>query len=56
MNSFLKYAGVIIILIGVAIFVVYANTEGGGNGYLWSGLACVIAGLIAHIFLNKYIK
>lgn len=56
MNNFLKYLGVILILIGVAIFVIYSHTQGAGNGYLWSGLACVIIGFIAHIYLNKYIK
>lgn len=56
MNNLVKYLGIVLILIGVIIFIVYSQTTGAGNGYLWSGLACVIAGFIAHIFLNKYIK
>lgn len=56
MNDLLKYLGVVIILIGVVIFIVYSQTTGAGNGYLWAGLACVVVGLIAHIYLNKYIK
>ena len=29
---------------------------GGGNGYLYVGLGCVLAGLFAHIFVNKKIR
>lgn len=56
MNEIIKYAGVILILIGVVIFVAYSVTHGAGNGYLLSGGCCVLAGLIAHILLNKYMK
>lgn len=56
MNELLKYLGVIIILIGIVIFIIYSQTTGGGNGYLWGGLLCVLVGFFAHIYLNKYIK
>ena len=29
---------------------------GGGNGYLYVGLGCVLAGLFAHIIVNKRIR
>lgn len=56
MKDLVKYLGVVLALIGVVIFVVYSQIPGGGNGYLVAGLACVIAGIIAHVYLNKYIK
>lgn len=56
MKELVKYLGVVLILIGVVIFIIYSQTVGGGNGYLWGGLTCVILGFIAHIYLNKYIK
>lgn len=56
MNEFIKYLGVILMLVGVVIFIVYSQTTGAGNGYLWAGLACVIVGFFAHIYLNKYVK
>ena len=56
MKELLKYLGIVLILIGVVIFIIYSQTTGAGNGYLWTGLGCVVVGFIAHIYLNKYVK
>jgi hypothetical protein len=52
--NFLKYLGVFILLIGVAILIVptmIGNPP--SNTILMSGLFIVIAGFLGHIFLNK---
>lgn len=57
MKELINYLGVILMLIGVAIFVYYHFAViGGGNGYLYVGLGCVLAGLFAHIIVNKRIR
>ena len=57
MKELVNYLGVILMLIGVAVFVYYHFAViGGGNGYLYVGLGCVIAGLFAHIIVNKRIR
>ncbi len=56
MNELIKFLGVVLILIGVVIFVVYSQTMGAGNGYLVAGSVFVLVGLIAHILINKYLK
>ena len=57
MKELINYLGVILMLIGVAIFVYYHfMVIGGGNGYLYAGIICVLGGLIAHILLNKRIR
>ncbi|MBO7165652.1 MAG: hypothetical protein J6V60_06180 [Muribaculaceae bacterium] len=57
MKELINYLGVVLMLIGVAIFVYYHFCViGGGNGFLYAGLGCVLAGLFAHIILNKRIR
>jgi hypothetical protein len=57
MKELINYLGVLLMLIGVAVFVYYHFAViGGGNGYLYVGLSCVLAGLLSHIFLNKRIR
>ena len=57
MKELVNYLGVILMLICVAVFVYYHFAViGGGNGYLYVGLGCVIAGLFAHIIVNKRIR
>ncbi len=53
MNNLLKYLGVIVLLIGVAVLAVPAITGGMSNTILIAGLALVIIGYFAHIILNK---
>lgn len=52
MNTILKYAGVILVLLGVVCFVVYkaALPE---NFLLVAGIALELVGILAHIVLNK---
>lgn len=57
MKELINYLGVLLMLIGVAVFVYYHFAViGGGNGYLYVGLGCVLAGLLSHIILNKRIR
>jgi hypothetical protein len=57
MKELINYLGIILMLIGVAVFVYYHFTVvGGGNEYLYVGLGCVLVGLFSHIFLNKRIR
>ena len=53
MNEFLKYLGVIVLLIGVAILAVPALTGGMTNSILLTGLALSIVGYLGHIALHK---
>ncbi len=53
MNSLMKYLGVVILLVGVAILAIPTITGGLSNGILIAGLAVIILGYIAHILLNK---
>lgn len=54
MNKFLQYCGVLIILIGVAILVVYnAQTAHNSNTLLIVSLAVIFVGIILQILLNR---
>ena len=53
MNEFLKYLGVIVLLIGVAILAVPALTGGMTNSILLTGMALTIIGYLGHIVINK---
>ena len=52
MDSFKKYLGVILLLVGVVCLVVYrfALPE---NGLLFAGIVLELAGIFAYIFINK---
>jgi len=54
MKSFLKYLGVILLLIGVVCLVVYkyAVPE---NGLLITAIVLEIVGILSYIFINKAI-
>jgi uncharacterized membrane protein HdeD (DUF308 family) len=53
MNTLLKYLGVFILLIGVAILAIPTITGSLNNSALFIGLVVIILGYLAHIFLNK---
>lgn len=53
MNVLIKYLGVIVLLIGVAILAVPTITGGLNNSILIVGLSTIILGYLGHIFLNK---
>jgi hypothetical protein len=51
--SALKYLGVLILLIGVAVLVVPTLIGIPSNTYLMAGLTIIIVGFLGHIILNK---
>jgi len=51
--SVLKYLGVFILLIGVAVLLVPKMLGNPSNTYLLAGLVIVIVGFLGHIFLNR---
>ncbi len=54
MNAFLKYLGPILVLLGVVCLAIYYFAAP-LNGLLVTSLALEVAGIIAHIVINKYI-
>lgn len=55
MNTFLKYLGPIFVLAGVVCLAVYyfSTPE---NALLATALGLEVAGILAHIVINKYIE
>lgn len=53
MKQLLKYLGVIVLLIGVAILAVYSAQGLKNNTILVVGLATIIIGYLGHIVINK---
>lgn len=56
MNELIKYVGVIILLIGVAVLAVPFLGGGITNSLLLIGLLLIVAGFFVHIFLNKKLE
>ena len=52
MKSFLKYLGVILLLLGVVCLIVYKYAFP-HNGLLIAGIALEVLGILAYIFINK---
>ena len=52
MNSFLKYLGVILLLLGVVCLVVYKYALP-TNGLLIASMVLEVVGILAFIFINK---
>lgn len=52
MNTILKYAGVVLLLLGVVCFVLY-KVSMPVNGLLVAGITLEIVGILAHVLLNK---
>lgn len=52
METFLKYLGVILLLLGVVCLVVYKYSLP-ENWLLITGMALEVAGVLAYIFINK---
>jgi len=53
MGEFMKYLGVIVLLIGVAVLAIPFITGSMTNGILFIGIALIIIGYVGHIYLNK---
>lgn len=56
MNEFVKYLGVIVLIIGVVILAVPALTGGMTNAILLTGLGVIILGYLGHIVINKRVE
>jgi riboflavin synthase len=54
-KELLKNAGLIVILIGVIILGVVVFTKVQTNSYLGLSLGLVVAGLLGHILINRYV-
>jgi len=55
-NEILKYLGILVILVGVALLAVYHFGTFTENGLLVAGGLCVVAGAIGFVVLNKYFE
>jgi len=55
MKGFLKYLGILIVLIGVLLLIIPAFLNTTSNLNLAIAAVMMVVGLIAHIILNKYI-
>ena len=56
MKDLVKYAGVIVILAGVAILVITGLQNTVTNFKLTFAAILLVAGFIAHILINKFVK
>ncbi|MDR1675677.1 MAG: hypothetical protein LBR86_04340 [Tannerella sp.] len=56
MNAVLKYLGVFILLVGVAVLAVPAIGGGITNTHLTIGLSLIVFGYLGHIVLGKILK
>ncbi len=56
MKELLKNLGILFVLAGVVILIIYNYSEQQSNGYLWAALSCMSIGLIGHILINKFIN
>jgi uncharacterized membrane protein HdeD (DUF308 family) len=54
--SALKYLGVLVLLVGVAILTIPTIIGAASNTFLMVGLLTIIAGFFCHILLNKKIQ
>lgn len=52
MESFKKYLGVFLLLLGVVFLVIYRFALP-HNALLIAGIVCEVAGILAYIFINK---
>ena len=52
MEAFMKYLGVILLILGVICLVIYKDAQP-ENGLLVSGMVLEVAGILAYIFINK---
>ncbi|MDL2289931.1 hypothetical protein LJB95_00820 [Paludibacteraceae bacterium OttesenSCG-928-F17] len=55
MKELLKYLGIIVMLIGVALLAVYHFSDFPGNGLLIGAGISIVVGAVGHVILNKYI-
>lgn len=56
MKQLIKYLGVIVLLVGVAILAIATSQGALNNGILVVGFATIVLGYIGHIFINKRLE
>ena len=56
MKQLIKYLGVIVLLVGVAILAIPTAQGSLNNGILTAGLVTIVIGYLGHIFINKRIE
>lgn len=55
MKSFLKYLGILVVVIGVLLLVIPAFLNSTSNTTLATAGVLMVVGLLAHIVINKYV-
>ena|GEM_PF-6129853 len=55
-NEILKYLGILVILVGVALLAVYQFGSFTENSLLVAGGLCVVTGAVGFVILNKYFE
>ncbi|MCU4166070.1 hypothetical protein [Carboxylicivirga caseinilyticus] len=56
MNQILKNFGILLILLGVVILLVYMMNTPVGNGLLVLSGFLMVGGIVAHVILNRIIE
>lgn len=56
MKQLIKYLGVIVLLVGVAILAIPATQGALNNSILLVGLVIIILGYLGHIVINKRLE
>ncbi len=56
MNALLRYGGVLIVLIGVAILAIPQFNQTMTNDILMTGLVTIVVGILAIIILSRFEK
>ena len=56
MNALLRYGGVLIVLIGVAILAIPQFNQTMTNDILMTGLVTIVVGILSIIILSKFEK
>jgi len=56
MNEFLKYAGIIFIILGAGVLGYYATNHITTNGPLIFALVLLVGGMVTHIVVNRILS
>lgn len=56
MNALLKYSGLLLQLIGVALLLIPKAMGNISNGYLVSGGTLIVLGIIVYVIINRVVK
>ncbi len=56
MNEFLKYSGIVLIILGVGVLGYYAANHITTNGPLVFSLVLLVGGMVTHIVVNRILS